>query len=303
MRNDILFGILLTMLEKKKILVKELAFKYEMSTRTIYRYIDVLCEAGIPIYTKTGINGGIYLSDNFILDRTYFNKDEYARVIAALQSFPISDSINNQILIDKFSAMSNLQEKDYVLQSDRIFVNAAGSSGFKGKIGLLQKAVFSNELIHICYHSRSGEITQRDIEPHAFLFEHNVCYIYAYCRLRNTFRLFKISRIASIIEVNETFDRREIDIDRRKNDDEIDKSVLMNFSLQVKEKRKLDVEEWLGIENVTKTEIGYFATGKMPFDRELISTLLSFGDGIKILAPFELVAAIKEALTSASKAY
>ena len=87
MKNDILYGIMLTLLVNKKSTAKELAAKYEMSVRTIYRYLDTLNQAGVPIVSYAGTKGGVSIADNFKLDKTFFTKQEYERILTSLASF------------------------------------------------------------------------------------------------------------------------------------------------------------------------------------------------------------------------
>ena len=68
MQNGVLFGILMTLLNQKRASATELAAKYELSPRTINRYIDALGEAGIPIVSVSGRHGGFEIMDSFRLD-------------------------------------------------------------------------------------------------------------------------------------------------------------------------------------------------------------------------------------------
>ena len=76
MQESRLFKIVYYLLEKGKATAPELAEKFEVSVRTIYRDIDALSGAGIPIYTEAGRNGGIHLMDDFVLDKTVLSVDE-----------------------------------------------------------------------------------------------------------------------------------------------------------------------------------------------------------------------------------
>ena len=86
-----LFKIVYYLLEKGKATAPELAAKFEVSTRTIYRDIDLLSEAGIPIYATQGKGGGIYLLDDFVLDKSLFNTSEQEQILMALQEFSAID--------------------------------------------------------------------------------------------------------------------------------------------------------------------------------------------------------------------
>ena len=76
MHLDIIFGILLTLNRKRQVTAKELADKYEISIRTVYRYLSILDSNNIPITTKRGKNGGIFLNNNVKLNNLFFTAAE-----------------------------------------------------------------------------------------------------------------------------------------------------------------------------------------------------------------------------------
>ena len=80
MQNSVLFGIVMTLLNKKVVTRKYLAEKYEVSPRTISRYLDTLCAAGIPIYVNYGPMGGFSISEEYKIDKAFFTKEELAEI-------------------------------------------------------------------------------------------------------------------------------------------------------------------------------------------------------------------------------
>ena len=101
MRNEVLFDIMLTILSKKIVTANFLAEKYNMSTRSIYRYIDTL-STSIPIATKSGKNGGIYILNTFSPNNIFFTEDELHSLKAAINTIPnknIQESISQKLNI------------------------------------------------------------------------------------------------------------------------------------------------------------------------------------------------------------
>ena len=76
-------------LENGRATAPELAKKFEVSVRTIYRDVDVISSAGVPIYVTTGRNGGIQILENYVLDKALFSEKERQDILAALQSIAI----------------------------------------------------------------------------------------------------------------------------------------------------------------------------------------------------------------------
>ena len=172
----------------------------------------------------------------------------------------------------------------------------------KNKTKVFSDAVYNNKKCEIKYHSRKGEVTQRTILPHALTIREGQWYVYAFCNSRQAFRLFKISRVYSVIVLDETFERMPLP-DRTQLFAQYEQLPQISLAISIKDKCRLDVEEWLGIENVTKSGDEYFAISKQYFTDELISRLLSFGDGISIIAPQNVKDAVRQKLTSALKNY
>ena len=80
-----LFRILYCLLEKERVTAPELAQKMEVSVRTIYRDIDRLSGAGVPIYCNPGKGGGIFLMNSFVLDKSLLSEAEREDVLLSLQ--------------------------------------------------------------------------------------------------------------------------------------------------------------------------------------------------------------------------
>ena len=106
MQSIVLVGIFTDLLIKRKIPRRKLCEKYELSSRTISRYIDILTKTGIPVESHTGIGGGYVLPDDYKIDRQLFTKAENARIQESLQNtqFLFPDVLNAQIL-EKLEAL------------------------------------------------------------------------------------------------------------------------------------------------------------------------------------------------------
>lgn len=105
MQVDRLFQIVYLLLERKTMTAKELANKFEVSTRTIYRDIEVLSAARIPIYTSKGKHGGIYLLDNYILDKSLLSEEEQSQILFALQGMEKISGSNEKKILEKMSTL------------------------------------------------------------------------------------------------------------------------------------------------------------------------------------------------------
>ncbi len=291
MKYQIMIGILFTLLARRKVSAGELAGKYDVSVRSIYRYVDEMTVAGIPIDIARGQNGGIYISDAFKLPKGLMTKEEYSRAIEAMLAMngQLSDPALESA-IRKMTAQMKSEKFDLTL-SGNILVDS-GSWGdehrFSEKLSLIERAIEEREPLDIDYYSREGEHTQRRILPHLLVYKQNIWYVYAFCTTRNAFRLFKLGRIRTVLKTGERFERVPF-----KREDvplkfwhEGEKSVEARF--EISSEALPFAEEWLGVENITRQNGRCFAEVTLPDDESLIGKILSAGSGLKVLSPASL---------------
>lgn len=307
MKYEIMLNILFELLSKRCVKASYLANKYEVSVRSIHRYINCMEKAGVPIYTVRGNLGGFAIVDTYRFSSTFMTQKEFELTINTLTA--ITKNVPNNSLsnvINKLKSVIKNEYSNYNLQSGNLIIDAGpwgDTVGYKAKLNVIQKAIENSSELKIKYHDRNGEITDRVIEPHVIVLKQGLWYIFAYCQLRNDFRFFKTGRIESAIILDKKFNRKDIS----------DKELPINFmkenvlakdiTLQIEKKCISDVEEWLGIENITTKNGKYFAEVKLPFDKGLVSKIMSFGDGIKVLHPRDLVEQISNFAKEIIKLY
>ncbi|MBQ1274130.1 MAG: HTH domain-containing protein, partial [Cellulosilyticum sp.] len=114
MQLNRLFEIVYILLNRKQVTARELAQRFEVSTRTIYRDIESLTEAGVPVYTNKGKGGGISLLDNFILNKSYLNTNEQQEILTALQGLKVTAYTPQNQVIDKLSALFGSEEEEWI---------------------------------------------------------------------------------------------------------------------------------------------------------------------------------------------
>ncbi len=298
MKYQIMMDIFFTLLSCKKMSATELAARHGISTRSVYRYVDELTVAGVPVDVAHGRNGGIYISDAFKLPVNYMNEREYRAALDAMQAMrgQIEDDALDSA-IEKISCQLKQEKAELSLTGDVIVDSSAwGDYRFRDKLSLLQQAVRSGESLEIEYVSRTGEETRRTIEPHVLVYKGNVWYVYAWCRKRKEFRLFKIGRIRTMRLTGEHFEKRafspgDIPLEFRQ-----EKADTVEVALEISAAALPDAEEWLGVDCIRRTEDGKFAALiALPDDEGLIRKLLSLGAGVKVLSPERIKVSLREA--------
>ena len=114
MQESRLFKIVYYLLDKGQTTATELAEKFEVSVRTIYRDIDALSAAGIPVYAEAGRNGGIHLMKDFVLDKAVLSKEEKQEILTALQSLNSTQNVRSSRTLQKLSALFHLDSEDWL---------------------------------------------------------------------------------------------------------------------------------------------------------------------------------------------
>ena len=114
MKDSRLFRILYYVLERGKATASELADKFEVSVRTIYRDIDSISAAGIPIYTTQGRGGGIRLAEDFVLNKSLLSKAEREQIMVALNGMNEVNSLHESELLTKLSALFKIKNTNWI---------------------------------------------------------------------------------------------------------------------------------------------------------------------------------------------
>ena len=200
MKFQAMLKILFTLLKKRRSSAAELAAACGVSERSIHRYLEELIVSGVPIDIIRGRNGGIFLPDTYKLPENFFTKEEYAAAVNALGA--LSEQMRDDAVksaLEKLLSQQKADRRDMTL-TGRVIVDG-GTWGdaydFSDKLKVLEDAAEDDECLDLLYIDREGKESRRTIEPHLLVYKQNIWYVYAWCRKRSDFRLFKVARIKS----------------------------------------------------------------------------------------------------------
>lgn len=206
MKNSRLFQLLYLLMEKREWTAEELAERAEVSKRTIYRDIDALSAAGIPVFSVKGQGGGIRLMEQFKLDRSLLSEEGQDQILTALKSLEAVGMSEHGELLSQLSGLFKKEPADW-LEVD--FESWGSVPGEKELFELCREAVLKHRLLTMEYCNSSGERVLRSVEPERLCFKGGNWYLSAYCRMRQDFRLFRLNRIAGLSMEEEAFLPRE----------------------------------------------------------------------------------------------
>ena len=162
MKDGRLFRILYYILEKGKATAGELADKFEVSVRTIYRDIDSISVAGIPIYTEQGKGGGIRLDEDFVLNKSFLSESEKEQIIAALSGMNEINTLYQGELLTKLSALFKIKNTNWI----EIDFNSWKNDKFYEKLfNEIKSAILTKNMTAFTYFGSTGEKTKRKVKP------------------------------------------------------------------------------------------------------------------------------------------
>lgn len=205
MKIDRLIGILSVLLQQEQVTAPMLAEKFEVSRRTINRDVDTLCQAGIPLVTVQGKNGGISIMEGYKLDKTLLTSTDLKAILSGLKSLDsVSGTNRYRLLMEKLSCGDNYIPGD---EHIRIDLSSWDKAGLSAKIERLHGAIERTERVSFVYCSPKEE-NLREIEPYQLIFRWSSWYIWGYCLKRQAFRLFKLNRMTGLSGTGQFFEKR-----------------------------------------------------------------------------------------------
>ena len=212
-RLERLSSIIIHLQSKRMVTARELAQRYDVCIRTIYRDIRSLEAAGIPIASESG--SGYFLVEGYHLPPVTFTSDEAGALLLAGKLAGTFADANTKKDFDsalyKIKAVLNNQDKRFISElEDKLYVfgteqNAPIESNF---IKDIQLAIYTKSIIEIQYHSPSQEqTTVRKIEPVSLGYYAFHWHLIAYCHLRNSYRDFRVDRIEKLALLDQRFEK------------------------------------------------------------------------------------------------
>lgn len=280
MKENRYFQMIYLLLEKGRMTAPALAEHFEVSVRTIYRDIDILSTAGIPIYATQGKGGGISIQEGFVLNKSILSEQEQKQILMALQGIHIVDDENTSVLLSKLSGAFQQQNVNW-LEID--FSGWKSSKSSKENFNLLKQAILKKLCIRFLYSSHQGKSMNRLVEPLKLVFKQMNWFLYGYCCYRNDFRLFKLTRIRKLEVTNDEYIRSAPEQIFGEAETFVEEMVQVTLLFH----RDMSFRVYDEFEEgITENEDGSLLVNtSLPANDRLFSYLFSFGDQVQVVAP------------------
>ena len=290
-----LLQTLFILLERGSTTAPELARQFEVSVRTIYRDLDQLSAAGIPVYATQGKGGGIFLEQQYVLNKSLLSEHEQEQILMALQGLGITGPETGSTLLGKLGGMFQKQHANWIEVDFSDW-----RPGTQDTFSRLQHAIFQNKVITFTYYGEKSSHDLRTAEPLKLVFKSQNWYLYAYCRTRQDYRIFKLSRIKDLQITVQDFVRSapELVFEHARPDIAETVKLTLHFS-QTAAYRIYD-----NFEDIEETgDGGYLVRIALPHNESLYRFLLSFGDSAEVLEPPEVRRTMKRKILNMQNNY
>ena len=201
MQINRLFEIVYILLDKKTVTSKVLAERFEVSSRTIYRDIETLSSAGIPVYMSKGKGGGISLLPDFVLNKAVITDEEKEDILSSLKAVNAVNLSKTDTALKKLSSLFGESNTNWI---EVDFTSWANAQNETETFNIIKSAILGKKVISFIYASAKGQQTARQVEPLKLCFKSGAWYLYGYCKSKSDFRFFKLRRIREpcITELN-----------------------------------------------------------------------------------------------------
>ena len=214
MKVDRLVSIIMILLDKKRIGAQELADMFEVSPRTIYRDIDAINMAGIPVRGASGVGGGFEIMQEYKVDKKVFSTADLSALLMGLTS--LSNMIRGEELVHALAKVKSFipadRAKDIELKVNQICIDLSpwtGNSSIQPYFEMIKEALQENRLLTFEYIAHHGNKGARTVEPYQLVLKNSHWYLQGYCHKRNDYRLFRLSRMSNLQMQEETFTARD----------------------------------------------------------------------------------------------
>lgn len=293
-----LFEMVYILLSRQNVTAKEFAERFEVSTRTIYRDVETLGAAGIPIYSAKGKGGGIRLLEGFVLDKSVFTEAERGDILSALQALNVANGANAQGVLAKLSALFCEQSPAWV----EVDLADWGKESAE-KFGRIKSAVLGKKVISFEYYNTKSQKIFRKAEPLQLYFKHRAWYLRAFCLIRNDFRLFKLSRMRNLLICNEEVRHSFRPTDFKYLAD-LSAAPTVHLKLRVSARAEYRVFDEFEEGDIKKNRDGsYLIEADFIADEWVYGYILSFGEAMEVLSPAEVREVIWEKLNKSINNY
>lgn len=303
MKLDRLLAITMTLLNQTRVSATSLAERFEVSLRTIYRDMESINQAGIPIVSFPGSDGGYEIMSGYRIDKQILSLDDFSSIFSALRGVrSVTDSTDFDGLLERIGAIMPNQARADQMNVD---FDLTPTPNDKEKIVLLHQAIKDCQLVQIDYLDNKGTETERTIEPMGLFLKGYVWYLYGYCLMRSDIRVFRLSRMLQIRTMTERFSRRNYslqDVEQQfmgiANFARVRAVLLFDQELKTRVRDEFGSDEVVANADGTITVITFYSSME-----NAIRSILSYSSYVTVIEPPDVIEELQQHLRKLALKY
>lgn len=308
MKIDRLISIIMILLDKKRMGAEELAEKFEVSKRTIYRDIDAINLAGIPIVAISGVGGGFEIMPEYKLDKNIFSVNDISAILMGLTN--VSNMIRGNELINAITKVKSFippdRAKEIELKANQILIDLSpwlGNGTVRPYFEIIKSAINENRLLTFEYSDRHCNKSVRIAEPYQLVLKGNHWYFHGFCLTRNDYRLFRLTRITNLAIKNEIFAPRNYQSPQLEFIG-IWETMQTKIQIKIHESIMDNVLDYCAFDNFTSDgDESYFVDFPFVENEYFYNILLSFGDKCECISPSHIRTELKRKAQKIAELY
>ena len=308
MRVDRLVSLIMILLEKERVGAQELAEMFEVSPRTIYRDMDTINMAGIPVCSTSGVGGGFEIMREYKLDKRVFSTADLSAILMGLSN--LSSVMRGDELVNALAKVKSFvpaaQANDIALKANQLHIDLSpwmGNQNIQPYVEMIKTALQESRLLSFEYADRFGNKTVRTVEPYQIVLKGSHWYFQGYSRKREDFRLFRLSRISNLQMTRETFSPRDYQKPVLDFGD-ILKTMQTTIKLRVQKSAMDRLLDYCTCEQaVPDGEEHYIVNFPFIENEYYYDILISFGDQCECLEPQRVRAEMKRRIQNMAALY
>lgn len=295
-RTDRLLALVLELQRRGIRRAEDLAAQFEITKRTVYRDVQALCEAGVPVVSLPG--QGYSLMEGYFLPPLSFSTDEATLLL--LGSDFVAQHFDSQYQSAAKSASrkieavlsGKLRTEVREMQNSIALVPMSNGASENETLRKLRRAVIERKTAKLEYQAykakdKSSTRTIREVDPYGLVNYTGIWYLIAYCHLREDLRYFRLDRIVNLSLTERTFIRpANFSMEQLDEDDRRTVTIKALFDKELADA----VREWRSyyLEDIRDTAEGLRVTLRVHYEQEVLNWLLGWGGGVRILEPESL---------------
>ncbi len=279
-------GITMALLSKRRVTATELAAQFEVSIRTIYRDIELINQAGIPISSYAGTDGGFEVMDGFYLTKQHFSLHDLSVIYSLLKGMDGIMSTYPGAIINKLTSLQPALLSREI--DNKLILDLTTTNDERSLVQPIMQAIHDRRVVTFSYMDSDGNTTRRSVEPDNLYWAQRFWYLNGYCHLRQADRMFRLSRMSEFEATTRVYSSR-VHSRSAQREEPLGIEVHLRFDRSVRRRVQEQFPE------AYKESDGCLDVRTLIYRQDYaVSLVLSYGSSVIVLAPDELRTLVRD---------